>query len=141
MDDVSLPQDSFSTRQNYIDCAVCEAPLTLRLLLAFNPDSESWQVQVCVTAPLRCVRVLLFLLSSATTTTHLHKPKLPQLYTHREKQTANMAAAPNVATHPDDAQQPPQHQHTSLRYLRLQHDFQTMLKTGLSSVDEEVRGG
>jgi hypothetical protein len=29
-------------------------------------------------------------------------------------------------------------QHNSLRYLRLQHDFQTMIKTGLSCVDEEV---
>jgi hypothetical protein len=31
-----------------------------------------------------------------------------------------------------------QQQHSSLRYLRLQHDFQTMVKTGLSCVDEEV---
>lgn len=31
-----------------------------------------------------------------------------------------------------------QQQQTSLRYLRLQHDFQTMLKTGISCVDEEV---
>lgn len=33
----------------------------------------------------------------------------------------------------------PQHQQqTSLRFLRLQHDFQTMVKTGIGCVDEEV---
>lgn len=31
-----------------------------------------------------------------------------------------------------------QQQQTSLRFLRLQHDFQTMVKTGLSCVDEQV---
>jgi hypothetical protein len=34
---------------------------------------------------------------------------------------------------------PPPTTNTSVRYLRLQHDFRTMVKSGMDCIDEQVR--
>lgn len=52
-------------------------------------------------------------------------------------ETIMSAAAATTMEEPSTTTQQHQQQ-TSLRFLRLQHDFQTMVKTGIGCVDEEV---
>jgi hypothetical protein len=52
--------------------------------------------------------------------------------------TSGTTVANNNMEEPSTTTQQPSQQQTSLRFLRLQHDFQTMVKTGIGCVDEEV---